>query len=140
MEPVELTVITRNKTKEGLDEIIRDTSKVGRTVEQVTADFKARMQEQSDVVKQVEADIKSLEKQLSKASPGKAKMELAADLEVAKKVLAEEKGGACLVGEAGGAVRPETHCASYGNPQPERTNGGDEGGNGGICRRNEKTG
>ena len=44
MEPVELTVITRNKTKEGLDEIIRDTSKVGRTVEQVTADFKARMQ------------------------------------------------------------------------------------------------
>ena len=97
MEPVELTVITRNKTKEGLDEIIRDTSKVGRTVEQVTADFKARMQEQSDVVKQVEADIKSLEKQLSKASPGKAKMELAADLEVAKKVLAEEKGELALL-------------------------------------------
>ena len=92
MEPVELTVITRNKTKEGLDEIIRDTSKVGRTVEQVTADFKARMQEQSDVVKQVEADIKSLEKQLSKASPGKAKMELAADLEVAKKYWQKRRG------------------------------------------------
>ena len=47
MEPVELTIITRNKTKEGLDEIARDTTKVGKTVEQVTADFKARMKEQS---------------------------------------------------------------------------------------------
>ena len=54
MEPVELTIITRNKTKEGLDEIARDTTKVGKTVEQVTADFKARMKEQSEVGKQVE--------------------------------------------------------------------------------------
>jgi len=92
MEPVELTIITRNKTKEGLDEIARDTTKVGKTVEQVTADFKARMKEQSEVVKQVEADIKSLEKQLKKAAPGKAKMAVVADLEAAKKVLAEEKG------------------------------------------------
>lgn len=92
MEPIELTIITRNKTKEGLAEIVRDTSKVGKTVEQVTEDFKARMEEQSAVVKQVEADIKSLEKQLEKAAPGKAKMELTADLETAKRVLAEEKG------------------------------------------------
>nr|WP_302830028.1 hypothetical protein [uncultured Bacteroides sp.] len=92
MEPVELTIITRNQTKEGLEEIMRDTSKVGKTVEQVTADFKARMMEQSEVVKQVEADIKSLEKQLEKAAPGKAKMELTAELNEAKKVLAEEKG------------------------------------------------
>lgn len=92
MEPVELKIITRNETKEGLEEIVRDTGKVGRTVEEVTADFKARMKEQSDVVKQVEADIKSLEKQLGKASPGKAKMELTAELNTAKKVLEEEKG------------------------------------------------
>ena len=92
MEPVELKIITRNETKKGLEEIVRDTGKVGQTVEQVTADFKARMKEQSEVVKQVEADIKSLEKQVNKASPGKAKMELTADLEAAKKVLAEEKG------------------------------------------------
>ena len=92
MEPVELTIITRNKTKEGLNEIVRDTSKVGRTVEQVTADFKARMKEQSEVVKQVEADIKSLEKQLERAAPGKAKLELTTELNTAKKVLAEEKG------------------------------------------------
>lgn len=97
MEPVELTIITRNKTKEGLDEIIRDTSRVGQTVEQVTAVFKARMKEQSEVVKQVESDIKSLEKQLSKAAPGKAKMELTADLNEAKKVLEEEKGALALL-------------------------------------------
>lgn len=97
MEPVELTLITRNKTKEGLDEIIRDTSKVGQTVEQVTADFQARMNEQSNAVKQVEADIRALEKQLEKASPGKMKTELTADLEAAKKVLAEEKGELALL-------------------------------------------
>ena len=50
MEPVELTIITRNKTKEGLDEIARDTTKVGKTVEQVTADFKARMKEQLSLI------------------------------------------------------------------------------------------
>ena len=92
MEPVELTIITRNKTKEGLNEIARDTSKVGQTVEQVTADLKESMKEQSEAVKQVEADIKSLEKQLENAAPGKAKMELTAELNAAKKVLAEEKG------------------------------------------------
>ena len=97
MEPVELTIITRNKTKEGLDEIVRDTSKVGQTVEQVTADFQARMNEQSNAVKQVEADIRALEKQLEKASPGKSKMELTADLAAAKKVLAEEKGELALL-------------------------------------------
>lgn len=97
MEPVELTIITRNQTKEGLSEIIRDTNKLGQTVEQVTADFKARMKEQSDVVKKVEADIKALEKQLEKAAPGKGKMALAADLEAAKKVLAEEKGELVLL-------------------------------------------
>ena len=92
MEPVELKIITRNETKKGLEEIVHDTGKVGQTVEQVTADFKARMKEQSEVVKQVEADIKSLEKQLGKAAPGKAKMELTADLNAAKQVLEEEKG------------------------------------------------
>lgn len=97
MEPVELTIITRNQTKEGLNEIIRDTNKVGQTVEQVTADFKARMKEQSEVVKQVEADIKALEKQLEKAAPGKGKMALAADLEAAKKVLIQEKNELSLL-------------------------------------------
>ena len=36
MEPVELKIITRNETKKGLEEIVRDTGKVGQTVEQVT--------------------------------------------------------------------------------------------------------
>lgn len=97
MEPVELNIITRNKTKEGLNEIIRDTSKVGKTVEQVTADFKEKMKEQSEAVKQVEKDIAALEKQLEKAAPGKAKLELTAELNAAKKVLAEEKGELALL-------------------------------------------
>lgn len=51
MEPVELTIITRNKTKEGLAEINKDLDKTGRTVEEVAANFKARMKEQADAVK-----------------------------------------------------------------------------------------
>lgn len=97
MEPVELTIITRNKTKEGLAEINKDLDKTGRTVEEVAANFKARMKEQADAVKQVEKDIASLEKQLGKVAPGKAKMELTAELNAAKKVLAEEKGELALL-------------------------------------------
>lgn len=97
MEPVELTIITRNKTKEGLTEINKDLDKTGRTVEEVAANFKARMKEQADAVKQVEKDIASLEKQLGKVAPGKAKMELTAELNAAKKVLAEEKGELALL-------------------------------------------
>lgn len=96
-EPVELRIITRNETKAGLDEINRDLGKTGRTVEEVTQNFRRRMKEQSEVVKQVEKDIASLEKQLSKAAPGKAKLELSADLAVAKKVLEEEKGELALL-------------------------------------------
>lgn len=97
MEPVELTIITRNKTKEGLAEINKDLDKTGRTVEEVAANFKARMKEQADAVKQVEKDIASQEKQLGKVAPGKAKMELTAELNAAKKVLAEEKGELALL-------------------------------------------
>lgn len=97
MEPVEFTMLLRNETKKGMDEIVRDTSKVGKTVEQVTDDFKKKMKEQSEVVKQVEKDIASLEKQLKKNAPGKAKTELAAELTAAKKVLAEEKGELALL-------------------------------------------
>lgn len=92
MKPVELEIIMRDSTKEGMRSVEQGVGNVGKTVEQVTAEFKARMQEQSAVVKQVEADIKALEKQLEKTSPGKAKMELTADLNAAKQVLAEEKG------------------------------------------------
>lgn len=92
MKPVELEIIMRDSTKEGMRSVEQGVGNVGKTVEQVTADFKARMQEQSAVVKQVEADIKALEKQLEKTAPGKAKMELTADLNAAKQVLAEEKG------------------------------------------------
>ena len=97
MEPVDLTIVMRNKTKEGFAEINRDLGNTGRTVEQTAADFKARMKEQADAVKQVEKDIAALEKQLGKAAPGKAKMELTAELNAAKKVLAEEKGELALL-------------------------------------------
>jgi hypothetical protein len=92
MKPVELHIIIRNQTKEGLNEIATGMNKVGQSVAQATIDFKARMAEQRQVIKQVESDMKSLEKEYNKMSPGKAKIELGADLNTVRKVLGEEKG------------------------------------------------
>lgn len=97
MEPVKLEILIQDSTKKGMQSVENGVQKMGRTVEQETADFKARMKEQSDVVKQVESDIRSLEKQLAKAAPGGVKTDLTAELNVARKVLQEEKGELALL-------------------------------------------
>lgn len=97
MEPVKLEILIQDSTKKGMQSVENGVRKMGRTVEQETADFKARMKEQSDVVKQVESDIRSLEKQLAKAAPGGVKTDLTAELNVARKVLQEEKGELALL-------------------------------------------
>lgn len=51
-----------------------------------------RLNEQKDVVKLVEKDVKALEKAYEKAAPGKAKEQAGAELNAAKKALQEEKG------------------------------------------------
>ncbi|MBR8705890.1 hypothetical protein [Bacteroides pyogenes] len=92
MKSVEFDILMRDKTREAWQSVQRGAKQTASTVEQATADFKARMKEQSAAVKQVESDIKSLETQLKKAMPGAKKTELAAELGAAKKVLLEEKG------------------------------------------------
>ncbi|ERI85164.1 hypothetical protein HMPREF1981_02051 [Bacteroides pyogenes F0041] len=92
MKSVEFDILMRDKTREAWQSVQRGAKQTASTVEQATADFKARMKEQSAAVKQVESDIKSLETQLKKAMPGAKKTELTAELGAAKKVLLEEKG------------------------------------------------
>lgn len=100
----------RDKTREAWQSVQRGAKQTASTVEQATADFKARMKEQSAAVKQVESDIKSLETQLKKAMPGAKKTELAAELGAAKKVLLEEKGALAELEKqfAGTANKEET--------------------------------
>jgi len=52
---------------------------------------KAAVQEQVAVIKQIEADMANIEKQIQKAAPGSAKGALVEELGYAKKALAEEK-------------------------------------------------
>lgn len=54
-------------------------------------DVKAALLEEKEVIKTIEADIKTLEKALQTVAPGKAKQEIIADLGAAKQALEEEK-------------------------------------------------
>lgn len=99
MKPVEFEILMRDKTRNAWESVQGSAKKTGAAVEKATADFKKSMKEQSAVVRQVETDIRALEKQLEKTSPGKAKMQLTAELEAAKKVLREEKGELAELGK-----------------------------------------
>lgn len=91
MKPVELQIIMRNQTKEGLRAIDKDLNAVNGTVSRINDNIKNRIKDQQEVVKRVENDIKSLQKQLDRAAPGKAKQGVLLDLNAAKKALEEEK-------------------------------------------------
>lgn len=54
--------------------------------------FTEKIKDQKSVVKQVESDIRSLQKAYEKAAPGRAQAAVLADLNAAKKALDEEKG------------------------------------------------
>lgn len=56
-----------------------------------TVNLKERLREQKAVVKQVESDVKALEKAYSSAAPGGPKIEAAKDLNASRKALEEEK-------------------------------------------------
>ena len=54
--------------------------------------LKDKISEQKEVIRQVEADVKNLQKAYDKVAPGKSKESTAADLAAARRVLSEEKG------------------------------------------------
>lgn len=62
-----------------------------RSAEGTTVNLKERLREQKAVVKQVESDVKALEKAYKKAGAGGPKIEAARDLNAARKALEEEK-------------------------------------------------
>ncbi|KAA6347820.1 hypothetical protein EZS27_004685 [termite gut metagenome] len=84
MNPVEIEFLMRDSLTPGLQ-------KVGKTVSQTSEQIKAKINEQKAVVKTVESDLKDLEKQYARLSPGRAQAEMRAEILAAKKVLEEEK-------------------------------------------------
>jgi len=105
MEPVEIDIqMKQNVTEEskkataGINDISEATDKTNaamgsivNTGKQAVTAAKAAVQEQVNVVKQIEADIKNIEKQIVTAAPGNAKSAMIEELQAAKQALSEEK-------------------------------------------------
>lgn len=77
-----------DKTKEAT----KETGKLTTAAERAAASISEKIAAQKEVVKQVEGDLKSLQKQYEKVAPGKAQNEIMLDIRACKVVLEEEKG------------------------------------------------
>lgn len=75
------------KLKQEYDALSSSQSSAGSTA----AGLKERLREQKAVVKQIESDVKALEKAYRSAAPGGPKIEAAKDLNASRKALEEEK-------------------------------------------------
>lgn len=91
MKPVEIEFLMRDKLSDGLDKAGRSATSLGDKVTLSADQVKAKIAEQKAVIKQVEDDLKNLEKQSSKMAPGREHAQLQAEIIACKKVLDEEK-------------------------------------------------
>ena len=83
------------QARQGVSQLEQEYKKISISGEQAAAASKSlteKIAEQKSVIKQVEADVKALQKAYESAAPGKAQNEVAADLNAAKQALEEEKG------------------------------------------------
>lgn len=96
MKPVEIEFLMRDKLSDGLNKAGQAATSLGDKVTQSADQVKAKITEQKAVIKQVENDLKDLEKQYGKLAPGAAQAEMKAEIIACKKVLEEEK--AALMG------------------------------------------
>lgn len=90
-KPVEIELLMRDKTSSTLDKVGKSASAVSDKIDKASNDITRRIAEQDVVVKQIESDLKSLEKQYARLSPGKAQQEMRAEINACKRALEEEK-------------------------------------------------
>ena len=91
MEPVEIDFIYGGNTQTEGAKIEQSMDNITAASKKAQADVTKAAAVQAGIIKQIEADIKSLENQLTKAAPGSAKMEITQELGYAKRALEEEK-------------------------------------------------
>ena len=83
------------QAKQGVAQLEQEYRKITISEEQAAAASKSltdKITEQKAVIKQVEADVRSLQKAYDNAAPGNAKTSALSELEAAKRALAEEEG------------------------------------------------
>lgn len=91
MEPVQIDFIYGGNTEAEGEKIEQSMDNIANASKKAQADITKAAAAQAAVIKQIEADIKGLEKQLSQAAPGNAKSALIDELKGAKRALNEEK-------------------------------------------------
>ena len=83
------------QARQGISQLEQEYKKVSVSEEQAAAASKSltdKITGQKSVIKQVEADVKALQKAYEETAPGKAQVEALGELNAAKKALEEEKG------------------------------------------------
>ncbi|MDR2890762.1 MAG: hypothetical protein LBV18_04060 [Alistipes sp.] len=90
-KPVAIEYLLKDGVSSGLGKIEGAATSVEKTFTRTSDNIKNKLREQKDTVKLVEGDLRSLEGQLSKMTPGTAWLEMKAEVEACRKVLTEEK-------------------------------------------------
>lgn len=91
MKSVEIEFLMRDKLSDGMDKAGKAAISMGDKIETASEQIKNRIKEAQDNINHTEQDLKKLEKQLSKALPGRQFTELSIEVDACRKALAEEK-------------------------------------------------
>ncbi len=91
MKPVEIEFLMRDKLTPGLDKAGQSAESLGDKTEKVAEGITERIAAQKEQIRYVENCLKELKKQYDRLGPGKAQMEMRAEIEACTKALAEDK-------------------------------------------------
>lgn len=91
MKPVEIEFLMRDKLTPGLDKAGQSAESLGDKAEKVAKSITDRIAAQKEQIRYVENCLKDLKKQYAALGPGKAQMEMRAEIEACTKALAEDK-------------------------------------------------
>ena len=91
MKPVEIEFLMRDKLSPGLDKAGQAAESLGERTENVAEGITARIAAQKEEIRRVENDLKSLRKQYDAMAPGRAQLEMRAEVEACSKALEEDR-------------------------------------------------
>lgn len=91
MKPVEIEFLMRDKLTPGLDKAGQSAESLGDKAEKVAEGITEGIAAQKEQIRYVENCLKELKKQYDRLGPGKAQLEMRAEIEACTKALAEDK-------------------------------------------------
>ena len=102
MKPVEIEFIMRDKLSPGIDKAGKSAETLGDKAEQVSKSITDRIAAQKEQIKYVESCLKDLKKQYDNLAPGKAQLEMRAEIDACTKALQEDTHSRIFAGNIHG--------------------------------------